>query len=94
MEEIIADAVSQTTGTKEVEKQYNKLIEKFGTEFNVLLDASKESLSENSLPEIAEGIIRVREGKVNRVPGYDGVYGKIKVFGKEEQKEITKQKTK
>ena len=42
------------------------------------------------LPEIIEGIIRVREGKVFREPGYDGVYGKIRVFSQAEAKSSLK----
>jgi PHP family Zn ribbon phosphoesterase len=45
------------------------------------------------LPEIAEGIIRAREGKVFIEPGYDGVYGKIRIFQKKEQKSVLKQGT-
>ena len=91
--EIIADVLGQTTGTKEVEKEYNNLIEKLGSEFNVLLEAPKEKLEAATTPEISEGIMRVREGKVTREAGYDGVYGKIRIFSGEEKKELSRQDT-
>ena len=93
LEEIIADAISQNPGTKEVEKEYNNLIEKFGSEFNVLLEISKSEMEGVTLPEIVEGIIRVREGKVVKEPGYDGVFGKIRVFSQGERKIVSRQKT-
>jgi len=93
LEEIIADVLGQGTGTKQVEKEYNGLIEKLGSEFNILLGASKEKLASVTLPEIAEGIIRVREGRVVKEPGYDGVYGKIRIFSQGEEKDLIKQKT-
>jgi len=91
LEEIIADALSVLPGTIQVEREYKKLIENFGNEFNVLLKANKEDLEKTTLPEIVEGIIKTREGKVFVEPGYDGVYGKIKIFAKEEKKNVSKQ---
>ncbi|MBZ1345106.1 MAG: endonuclease Q family protein [Candidatus Nealsonbacteria bacterium] len=91
--EIIADALGVMTSTKRVEKEYKNLIDKFGSEFNILLDASRSELEKADLPEIAEGIIRVREGKANIEPGYDGVYGKIRIFSKKEEKKQLRQKT-
>ncbi len=91
--EIIADALGVMTSTKRVEKEYKNLVDKFGSEFNILLDASRSELEKADLPEIAEGIIRVREGKVNIEPGYDGVYGKIRIFSKKEEKKQLRQKT-
>jgi uncharacterized protein (TIGR00375 family) len=93
LEEIIADALGQSSGTLEVEKEYNNLIEKFQNEFNVLMNVSRSDLEAVTLPEIAEGIIRAREGKVYIEPGYDGVYGKIKIFQKGEQKNVSRQGT-
>jgi PHP family Zn ribbon phosphoesterase/transcriptional regulator with XRE-family HTH domain len=91
--EIIADALGVMSGTKQVEEEYKNLIEKFGNEFNILIDIPRQDLEVVTLPEIAEGIIRVREGKVFIEPGYDGVYGKIRIFSKGEQKTISRQKT-
>ncbi len=91
--EIIADVLNLGVGTKEVEKEYKILIEKFGSEFNILLDVSRSDLATVTRPEIAEGIIRVREGKVSKEPGYDGVFGKIRIFPQGEKKEVNQQKT-
>jgi len=93
LEEIIADALGQNVETVGVEKEYKNLIEKFENEFNVLLNVSRSDLEAVTLPEIAEGIIRAREGKVFIEPGYDGVYGKVKIFQKGEQKDVLKQGT-
>lgn len=93
LEEIIADVLGQSTGTKEVEKEYNNLIEKFGSELSILLETSKEKIEGSTSPEIVEGIIRVREGKVFKEPGYDGVYGKIRIFSQGEQKKLSRQET-
>ena len=91
--EIIADALGVMAGAKRVEEEYKNLIKKFGNEFNVLLDIPRQDLESATLPEITEGIIRVRGGRVNVEPGYDGVYGKIRIFSKGEQKNLSRQRT-
>jgi len=93
LEEIIADALGVLSGAKQVEQEYKNLIDKFGNEFNVLIDISREELEKATLPEIAEGIIRIREGRVFIQPGYDGVYGKIRIFSQGEEKMASRQKT-
>ena len=93
LEEIIAESLGQNTGTKQVEAEYKNLIEKFGQEFKILLDISKTDLESATLPKIAEGIMRVREGKVSVEPGFDGVFGKVRIFSKAEQKKLPNQKT-
>jgi uncharacterized protein (TIGR00375 family) len=92
LQEIIAESLGMGIGTQKVIKEYNNLIKNFGNELNVLLEISQKDLENISRPEIAEGILRSREGKIYIEPGYDGVYGKIKIFSKEEQKKLSRQK--
>jgi len=90
LQEIIAESLGVTVASKQVNKFYNSLTENLGNEFGILLDSERANLEKYSLPEIAEGIVRVRNGKVNIEPGYDGVYGKIRIF--EERKDAGNKK--
>jgi uncharacterized protein (TIGR00375 family) len=89
LSEIIATALGvDSPSTQQVWNIYNRLIEKFGNEYTVLIDAPKQALSEVVDQRTAEAILRVREGKIKVIPGYDGVYGRPIIF--EEEKPKTK----
>ena len=91
LNEIIAESFGVGTASKKVKEEYMRIIEKLGSEFSVLVDASKSDLERATVPEVVEGIIRVREGRLHIEPGYDGEYGKVKIFKEEERKEISTQ---
>jgi len=81
LSEIIATVLEATyPGTQKVWSVYNPLVARFGDEFSVLIDAPKQEMSKIVDPKIAEAIVRVREGRVRVIPGYDGVYGQLVIF--------------
>jgi uncharacterized protein (TIGR00375 family) len=84
LDEIIADAKGVSKTAVAVEREYRQILSRLGTEFDVLTKVSQEDLDRLVAPKIAEGIARVRAGKVRVAPGYDGEYGKISIFSKEE----------
>jgi uncharacterized protein (TIGR00375 family) len=75
LDEIIAEIKGLGKTTQAVEKEYLSMVAKFGTEFNILLGLSEDDLRKGLPRPIAEGLIKMREGKVRVQPGYDGEYG-------------------
>ena len=68
---------------------YNNLIEKFGNEFNILMNVSKEEFLKKEIDEkLAELILKSREGKMKVKPGYDGEYGKVLLEEREKQEKL------
>jgi PHP family Zn ribbon phosphoesterase len=51
----------------------------FGNEFHILLDLNKDDFKKVGYYEIGCDIVHAREGVVEKNPGYDGVFGKIKI---------------
>jgi len=88
--EIIASALGVGESTKTAREEYEKIIARFGTEFDTLTSAKPNELHEAANEKVAEGILRVREGKVRLDPGYDGVYGRISIFGDEKKEDVSR----
>lgn len=86
--EIIAEAFGVGENTKQVKKEYKKLIKIFGNELKILMETSDDELKRIADPAVAEGIKRIREGKVKIRPGYDGEYGEIIIFNDKEREKL------
>ena len=74
LSELISLTTKKAIATQAVWNEYHKLADG-KSEFDVLLNAPLEELKQKVSMELAELIIRNREGKIKVKPGYDGVYG-------------------
>jgi uncharacterized protein (TIGR00375 family) len=78
LSEIIATVLGASSpATQAVWKVYNLLVNKFGDEYTVLINVSKAALAQVVDEPIADAVVRVRNGSIRVVPGFDGVYGKL-----------------
>ena len=78
--QILAEALSAGERTKKVGKAYTDLTDAFGSEFTVLLEARLDDLADAAGERIADGIRRMRSGEIEVEPGYDGVYGAVRIW--------------
>ena len=82
--EVIAASTGQSPASKQGQKLYQELLRHIGPELSVLRLAPLEDIERRAGGLVAEGIRRLRAGRVDIRPGYDGEYGKITIIPKEE----------
>ena len=78
--EVISACMGYSTASKKVQGRFEQMLQKLGTEFDILRNVPAEDIKSCAGERIAEGIENVRTGHVKRIPGYDGEYGKIELF--------------
>lgn len=78
--EVISACMGYSSSSKKVQGCYEEMLEKLGSEFEILREIPLEDIAENVDERIAQAIGRVRLGDVVRIPGFDGEYGKIDFF--------------
>jgi len=89
--EMIAEAKDMGTASKAVQEAYMNILSKLGNEFYILLDCPVADIKEAAGDVLAEGINRMRQGKVEIAAGYDGEFGTIKIFESGEREHIEQQ---
>ncbi|BBB93476.1 MAG TPA: UvrD-helicase domain-containing protein [Methylomusa anaerophila] len=84
LNQVIASVLGSTVTSMKVKKKYDDLLRGLGPELFILREAPLSDIASVAGPCIVEGIRRLRCGKVDIQPGFDGEYGKVKVMDKNE----------
>ncbi|RPH52161.1 MAG: DNA helicase UvrD [Desulfobacteraceae bacterium] len=82
--EILSEIFQLNPGSKKLLLWYNKLLEQFGPELDILNFTGIGEIRNSGVPLLAEAIERMRKNEVTITPGFDGKYGTIEIFKKEE----------
>lgn len=78
--EIIAEMKGKGSASQTVRETYFNVISRLGNEFQVLRASSLAEIVAAGFPELAYAIDLMRKEKIHISPGYDGVFGVIKIF--------------
>ncbi|MFZ5932726.1 MAG: endonuclease Q family protein [Patescibacteria group bacterium] len=82
--EILAEALASGVASQKVLGVFEALTSFFSSEFKVLLETPLVDLERVAGSRVAEGIGKVRGGDISIEPGYDGVFGQVKIWKEEE----------
>lgn len=85
--EVIASAMGFSVSSVKTARLYQKMLTELGPEFEILRQVPVEAVCQVAGLRVAEGIQRLRSGQVEKIPGYDGEYGVIRVFSPGEAQE-------
>jgi DNA helicase-2/ATP-dependent DNA helicase PcrA len=84
LEEVLGEIHGVGPKSKAVQSKYEELVSRFGSELFILEHAPLEDIQRAGWPVLAEALSRMRQGRVICEAGFDGEYGKIRLFTKDE----------
>lgn len=84
LNEIIAQAFSSTVSSQKVKDAFDNLCNTFGSEIEVLLKTPLSQIEKIGGAKLSQGLDKVRRGNIVIDPGYDGEYGKVKIWNSDD----------
>jgi DNA helicase-2/ATP-dependent DNA helicase PcrA len=89
--EVLSELLRCGPGTIKVTSVYERLLSVLGPELGILLDAPLTSIEDAGGSILAEAIGRMRRGRVILEEGYDGEYGRVRLFQDSEKEAVAGQ---
>jgi len=88
LDEILSEILCVGKNSKRVAQAYEALLQKFTSEFDILLHTPLDEMQNKTNEILTESIRRMRNGQVHIEEGFDGEYGKIRTFTRDEIKNL------
>ncbi|MFH1092090.1 MAG: UvrD-helicase domain-containing protein, partial [Pseudomonadota bacterium] len=88
LSEVLGEVLDVGPKSKRVSEVYEDLLQKLGPELFILQEAPLEDIAEAGSELLAAAVGRMRAGKVLAQAGYDGEFGRIRVFEPGERQKL------
>jgi DNA helicase II / ATP-dependent DNA helicase PcrA len=82
---LLAEILQAGPKTQKVSQAYREAVETLGPELGILQKLDTETIDQAGIPLLGEAVRRMREKKVDISPGFDGEYGRVKLFTAQER---------
>ena len=77
---ILSEILKVGPGSKKVMNNYNTALNILGPELTILHNLNPKAIDKAGIPLLGEAVKRMRRGEINIFPGYDGEFGRVKIF--------------
>jgi len=86
--QILAELAGAGPESKGVQRLYSTALSRLGPELEILLHLPEDRIAAAGIALLDEAIRRMRAGRVQISPGYDGEYGTIRIFSDAERQNL------
>ena len=82
--EILSEALGSGVGSQKVLLAYEQLVNSLGSELKVLMETTEDDIKRVAGERVSEAVLKVRSGDIVIEPGFDGEFGKVKIWKERE----------
>ena len=85
--EVLSESLNCGVSSQKVVNEYNNLTVNLGSELEILLRRKGKEIEKMAGWRVSEAIAKMRGGDINIEPGFDGQFGRVQIFGRQEKQE-------
>lgn len=78
--EVLSEVEKSGISSKKVVEKYEFLVNSLGSEFDILINLSLDEIEKTGGSRLKEAVSKVRSGDIVIEPGYDGLFGKVRIW--------------
>ncbi|UCF94375.1 MAG: UvrD-helicase domain-containing protein [Desulfobacterales bacterium] len=90
--DVLAEVFRVGPQAKKVSQAYQLALKTLGSEFAILHTLERAAIDQAGIALLGEAIERMRRKEIEVFPGYDGQYGRVKIFDAQERERLIGQK--
>ncbi len=91
--DILSEIMQVGPKSKKVTRAYQTALDKLGSEFNILQNLDTDAIEQAGIPLLAEAVRRMRHKEIDVIPGFDGQYGRVRIFKNNERASLLGQQS-